>query len=872
MILIPKNENRIFKYGILPNNLKYTIIYDKNSDTSNVVMNVRTGTLYEPTEFMGLAHFLEHMLFMGSDKYKDEDYYFKKLKEYGGTSNAFTDDDQTVYYFTVLSNNLEEILDIFSRFFIDPLFNINSVSREINAVNSEHLKNFNNDGWILRQLILNLSKKDHIINRFGTGSHKTLGSDIKKLRNTMIEFYNKYYCSNNMCLTVQSSRPINEIEKMIKACFSDIKPKKVIHPIIPILKYDSYNNEYHLKTVDDVNIINYIWELPEWYEYKDSGIINILTYIITFNCKNNLQNYLIENDYIYNIDISYLNIGLLLLSINILPNKSKDVYYKINSIVKNYFNNLNKFNWDLIYDYNIKLFELNYNNTLKENNLDLALKLSYNMHYYDEKNIYSASRLVIKKDYNKLIKTLEYLTFDKVNIIYASQNNLCSKYKKDKFYNKDYCKLSNSFITNDNNLKKFTISLEPSLLNIKPKNIKNLDKYNVPKKIAPKFWYTGVSKFKEPWVFGEICIQSHKFFNSIKSLALTIISINTINYYLQLLFCNEISVGYSISLSINNRTSDILVSLGGFNINYVEFFNKVVENMINIEPSDKIIKSNILGYKKNLENMDKNSPWEMSLDILATKINKYIYNYKDELKEMKYITIDMVKKRINKLINIKKLPITTIIIGNIEHKELKKCITYNINHKIDKIPTQKIPSSITLKHPNKDEKNICISYIYYIDNKNMDLLLNTKLLILNNIMERPAFDILRTKMQLGYLVRCNLKLDDVSYIKIAVMSPLEPIKVEEAMDEFINIHMNKILEEMDNKTFNKIKKSIYEKLTEKFNSLLEINNFHVSEIVSQDFIFDRNIRMAKKIKNITLNDILKLYHSIIKNKTIIKII
>jgi hypothetical protein len=127
-------------------------------------------------------------------------------------------------------------------------------------------------------------------------------------------------------------------------------------------------------------------------------------------------------------------------------------------------------------------------------------------------------------------------------------------------------------------------------------------------------------------------------------------------------------------------------------------------------------------------------------------------------------------------------------------------------------------------------------------------------------------------MQLGYLVRCNLKLDDVSYIKIAVMSPLEPIKVEEAMDEFINIHMNKILEEMDNKTFNKIKKSIYEKLTEKFNSLLEINNFHVSEIVSQDFIFDRNIRMAKKIKNITLNDILKLYHSIIKNKTIIKII
>ena len=76
MIIIPENEDRKFKYGILPNKLKYTIIYDKNSDTSNVVMNVRTGSLYEPVEFMGLAHFLEHMLFMGSNKYKEEEYYY----------------------------------------------------------------------------------------------------------------------------------------------------------------------------------------------------------------------------------------------------------------------------------------------------------------------------------------------------------------------------------------------------------------------------------------------------------------------------------------------------------------------------------------------------------------------------------------------------------------------------------------------------------------------------------------------------------------------------------------------------------------------------------------------------------------------------
>ena len=61
--------------------------------------------------------------------------------EFGGSSNAYTENYNTVYYFNVLNDNLDIMVDIFSRFFIDPLFNINAVSREINAVNNEHLKN-----------------------------------------------------------------------------------------------------------------------------------------------------------------------------------------------------------------------------------------------------------------------------------------------------------------------------------------------------------------------------------------------------------------------------------------------------------------------------------------------------------------------------------------------------------------------------------------------------------------------------------------------------------------------------------------------------------------------------------------------------------
>ncbi len=879
MIIIPDNEDREFKYGILPNKLKYTIIYDKNSDTSNVVMSVRTGSLYEPLEFMGLAHFLEHMLFMGSKKYKDEDYFSAKLKELGGSSNAYTDNYQTVYYFNVLSNNLDKIIDIFSRFFIDPLFNINSVSREINAVNSEHLKNYNNDVWILRQIVLNLAEKDNIINRFSTGSHETLGSDIKKLRDAMINFYDKYYCANNMCLTIQSNKPIKEVEKMIKQCFCDIKEKNVVHPEVPLKKYKHYNKEYQLTTVRDVDSIVYFWEVPDFNNFKDDKIIDIISNAINLNCKKNLKNILIEANLISNIDMAYIDVGIFILSIDILPNINfKYAINIINDMVRYYFNYLKNINWNKIYDYNIKSFELSYNNRTKENNMDLATNISNNMHYYDEPYIYSGNKLVIKKDYNKLYQTLELLIFDKANIIYLTNKKLCSKgkYKKDKYYGKLYCQLNESRIPKKENKYEFDIHIDEDILKINPKIIKNLDKYNIPKKLAPRFWYGGVSKFNEPIVVGEIAIYNKKFLNSIISNIITSIAIDCINYYMQLLFCNEIDIGYTIIFTSNARLGNISLIIIGFNDNFIELINKVILEISKIEVSNNKIETELNIFKKGLENMDKLSPWDMSSHLLSSMVNKYITYYKDELNELNKIKtnvlIEMVKKRINNIIKLHNQPLTTIIYGNIKNdKDIKKCVTFNKNIKLDKIPPQKIPKSINIKHPNKDEMNCCISFVFSILKDNNPLL-SAKLLILTNIIERPAFDELRTKAQLGYLVACKLKLDEVSYIKLSVQSVKKPELVEDLMNTFINIFVNDLLNNMNDTTFKQIKKSVYDNLLDKDNSMLEMASHYMNEIIIQDCMFDRKEQIADKIKHISLNDIKQLYHSIIKEKSIIKII
>ena len=136
----PKFDTRTFKGGQLDNGVKFSIVNDIHLTKSFVSVCLNVGSFSDPKEYNGLAHFLEHMLFMGSKKYPDENYYSTRLNELGGSSNAYTDVMETVYYFNVYDNGLEEIFDIFSRFFIDPLFKSDSINREINAIDSEHKK------------------------------------------------------------------------------------------------------------------------------------------------------------------------------------------------------------------------------------------------------------------------------------------------------------------------------------------------------------------------------------------------------------------------------------------------------------------------------------------------------------------------------------------------------------------------------------------------------------------------------------------------------------------------------------------------------------------------------------------------------------
>ena len=90
------------------------IISDVETDKSAASLDVHVGSSLDEKPFYGTAHFLEHMLSMGSEKYPSENEYSEYIKNNGGYSNAYTSLTNTNYQFEVSNEALEGALDRFA--------------------------------------------------------------------------------------------------------------------------------------------------------------------------------------------------------------------------------------------------------------------------------------------------------------------------------------------------------------------------------------------------------------------------------------------------------------------------------------------------------------------------------------------------------------------------------------------------------------------------------------------------------------------------------------------------------------------------------------------------------------------------------------
>eukprot|EP00571_Detonula_confervacea_P005605 CAMPEP_0172320798 /NCGR_PEP_ID=MMETSP1058-20130122/41458_1 /TAXON_ID=83371 /ORGANISM="Detonula confervacea, Strain CCMP 353" /LENGTH=1146 /DNA_ID=CAMNT_0013036145 /DNA_START=112 /DNA_END=3552 /DNA_ORIENTATION=- len=235
-ILKPPLDKRTYETYTLPNGLQVLLCSDPASTTSAVAMNVHVGACSDPVEIPGLAHFCEHMLFLGTELYPEEDSFTKFLSANGGNNNAFTDSEKTVYYFELdasINSRFSEALLRFGSFFSGPLFTESATARELNAIDSENSKNLQNDIFRLYELEKDRVNSEHPYSKFFTGNKETLLEGTKRqginLRQQLVKFYEAYYSANQMSLAVVAPQSISQLKKFVSEGFGSI-PNREVNP------------------------------------------------------------------------------------------------------------------------------------------------------------------------------------------------------------------------------------------------------------------------------------------------------------------------------------------------------------------------------------------------------------------------------------------------------------------------------------------------------------------------------------------------------------------------------------------------------------------------------------------------------------------
>ncbi|KAI9468140.1 Metalloenzyme, LuxS/M16 peptidase-like protein [Coemansia mojavensis] len=216
-----KIDQRQHKLISLPNGLTALCTHDVSAPYAAAAMTVNVGSLVNPPEHLGLAHLLEHMLTMGSEKYPQEDDYMNYMSNNAGVQNAFTHDNTTTYYFHVSLDAFEGALARFSQAFTHPLLSESCAKREINAVDSEFKGLLQCDDMKLRQIKKSLACSDHPYSYFYAGNLETLRSD--GLAKQVQSLFSNHYSADRMKLSVVSSHSISQIVEWVVSMFSGIQ-------------------------------------------------------------------------------------------------------------------------------------------------------------------------------------------------------------------------------------------------------------------------------------------------------------------------------------------------------------------------------------------------------------------------------------------------------------------------------------------------------------------------------------------------------------------------------------------------------------------------------------------------------------------------
>jgi insulysin len=867
------NDKRDMKGLILDNGIKIVLISDKNIITSSCSIAVNAG--YQNDDYEGTAHFLEHLLFMGSEKFPSQNEYHSYVSVCGGMDNAFTGDSITCYYLEIESHFMKKGVEMLSWFFRKPILDMNLIKSEMEIINSEHDKNILSDAWIMDDIMKKLIKPSKYT-KFGTGNCESLKNIT---RDDILEYYNKNYTTDNIYVCIIDSKSIEEMINDYVLYFNEIAEKKSLENKKKIDELELIDQNLIIyKSISEYNFFNIMLFMNcNCKNQEEYIIVNFINYLLDVEYEKSISYYLKENNLIKNInshinyyfdDKALLNVNIILIDNNI--DNLNEVYCQFYTYL-NIIKNINEIDFEIIYNTYQKinlLYSMYGENSLSssditndviDNMINGKLELSIM-----RKNYVNDYKVSIFNMYKEIINSVIIKLSTNIDI-YKNSSFIKSKWYNTKYFISEYENIDLKKISKKNNyeydikniigIKNFKIESNILLKKINKKKIPTLIYKNNNREI----YLLEENKYEKPICTINVIRRNIKLLDNNNNLIMSIyISLceKILNYYLKVMGL------YHVYFTISTHNEYLIYSYTGLDYIVNNVFINEINKLINIDTifSNKNIENHFLQIKRdfleNLSNTKYNSPHSLCLSYLGYTLKnsltpkmktKFIENLSLEkfknilineclLYDYEYYIIIGINKNKNN---------TKIIYENIQdditydfNKDdyLKNIISMlsinenrfyrkNIDYSVDNnIKTINYTLAKNEYNSGREINNCIVNYgviyngKYSIINNNYNEefvhdIIKNKLIasIVTHLLSEPLFDHVRTIEKLGYIVKCNYTFID----KHDNFSIILFYLIQSNYDVDI---LNKSIDNFNKFMLKDIKKN-YDSYFEKFNSL-----------------------------------------------------
>ncbi|KAJ3072227.1 Insulinase (Peptidase M16) [Podochytrium sp. JEL0797] len=887
----PELDDRNYALLTLSNKLQCLVVSDPATDKAAAAMDVHVGHLNDPTATPGLAHFCEHLLFMGNAKYPSENEYSQYLSAHGGSSNAFTGADHTNYYFDVKAEHLEGALDRFTQFFVSPLFDASCTDREMKAVDSEHKKNIQVDAWRIHQLQKDLMDRDHPYCKFGTGNLETLKEQPEKqginVRDVLLDFHKDFYSANIMKMVVIGKESVEQLSEWVTSMTSAIKNKDIPVPSFPghPLTKKQLLTSISVKPVKDTRSLQLTFPLPDLSAYYLCKPSHYLSHLIGHESEGSLLALLKQKGWAQDLSAGAssgaVNFAFFKISVGLTALGSQHCE-EIVTMVFEYIEMLRQKGvqaW--IFDECQTLSEVRFRFEEKRNPASFASRVAGDLHDYPGKHILNGPSVMFEMNESQIQEVLGALRVDNFRLTLISPDFDSSLWSKADWYGTEYLvepiseSLKKSLSTIHLN-PSFHLPLKsefvPSNLSIRktsgtafqkrPDIVYETDVIRLWHKKDDTFWVPKakvVFTMKSPlsYVTPTTCVLTRLYTDCLND------ALNEFSYYAHVA---------GLDYYMTNSTDGIELSISGYN----DKLSLLLHRIIQVAKTLKIDANRFAAIKEELgrsyKNWNMEQPYQHAQFYTSYITQERLWTAMDKLAVLEELEVEDVMAFYPQLLG--RLHVEGFVFGNVEIEDAVKlgkivqdelaCKSLPSQLHNQVVRTQIIPPGHHILHSrpivNANQVNSSLEHLIQIGDVS-NAALRVKTMLLAQIVKEPCFNVLRTQEQLGYIVSSGIrKQTGMISFRVLVQSERGPQYIEERVEVFLK-GMRKTLSEMSEQEFKKNVDAVVFNLMEKDKNMSQEAHRLWGHISSLYYDFDQDERDAELVTKVTKQDLLEFYDS-----------